>query len=330
MHIIVRADGSNKIGLGHLFRVATLARELLERSHQVTVVTATHEFAESILPASVEFQALSTPAATGEFVATLANLSHDVVVTDSDRLDARDHRAIARTATTYAPIVDDADTTYTADAIINGNIYAPDLNYEWAGSEPTWLLGTDYLLLRQAFQRFCQRDPPWRSPPERMLVTMGGVDKDNKTPRAVSALATFDLDVTVVVGPGFENESDIHETAAGQSDIEIVVDPDDFPARMFETDLGVCTLGTTVYEMMATRTPMVGVPDNDTPIADALDRRNAAIVVSREPTVEELESAVSELVADAGRRRHLREQYASWVTGQGPSNVADALEILGD
>jgi spore coat polysaccharide biosynthesis predicted glycosyltransferase SpsG len=158
---------------------------------------------------------------------------------------------------------------------------------------------------------------------------MGGVDKRNRTPTIVRAFSNLNLSVTAVCGPGYKNESEIR-SAAAEVDATVVINPDDLPELMFEADFAVATLGTTTYELMATKTPIIGIPDNETPMAEALRKRDAAIVLDREPGCSEIESAIGQMIHQEGFRRRLCEQYQTLVTGEGAENIAKELESLID
>jgi spore coat polysaccharide biosynthesis predicted glycosyltransferase SpsG len=178
--------------------------------------------------------------------------------------------------------------------------------------------------MREEFRELAEETPPWRDPPERALVTFGGSDVNNSTPDAVRAFDGFDLEIDVIIGPGFENENEIEEAATTtDAEFNLLRDPNDLPQRMFDADFAVSATGSTVYELLAMGTPTVGIPqsDNQTPVADSLG-----------DTILRLEGGsirgcISRLVQDATLRRKMRKKGRELVDARGTQRVRSALSV---
>jgi spore coat polysaccharide biosynthesis predicted glycosyltransferase SpsG len=215
---------------------------------------------------------------------------------------------------------------------VNGNLYAPALNYEVRENEPTWCLGPDYAPLREEISRFAEQEPPWRGQPERALVTMGGSDVANETPKAVRAFDGTDLRIDVVVGPGFSNEGEIREAADEvTADTRVVRDPQNLPELMFEADFAIGACGSTTYELLALGTPLVCSPvvDNQEQIAAVLSDRDLAHVVDEINRRRGFRRGVSRYLEDAELRHRRRTQGRETVDGRGTERVsAEVLSIV--
>jgi UDP-2,4-diacetamido-2,4,6-trideoxy-beta-L-altropyranose hydrolase len=333
MHVVIRADGGPRIGFGHLVRSSALADEFLSNGHRVTYATATPDAVDSICPASCTVLPLDGTDDPTQFVDWLESKMVDLVVTDSYDVDTAYQRAVKEIVPTLAVVLDDTRYMVCADVVINGNIYAPDLQYDWTGSAPRWCLGTRYALLRRAIVERATRSAPWRSPPARAIVTMGGSDVNDVTPVAMRAFEGTDVTVDVVVGPGFstENEAVIREQAGAiDASFDVHVDPDDLPELLFQADLAVSALGSTAYELLALQTPFVGAPqvDNQHPIADALRERDAALVLE-DPGIDasSFRTPLRRLLSDTTLRRSLRGRGRELVDGRGAERLY--RELLG-
>lgn len=340
VNVAIRADGGPEIGYGHLVRTGALAREFLQHGHAVTYVTDTPEPARSVVPSRAEVVGLdSTVAPGGSDRNALDSLARwirehrpDILVTDSYRTDTDAQRRLREHGLLFCLVTDDGGTV-CADVVVNGNLYAPELDYEWTHPKPVWCLGAQYLLLREEFAARSLDEIPWRDPPEHALVMMGGSDVQNTTPAVIRAFDTIDADLTVdvVVGPGFENEPAI-ETAARATDtaaVRIHREPENLAQLMQRADVAVSALGSTTYELLATATPTVGLvqADNQQPIGAALRQCDAALVLDSVTT--DIESAVGDalqcLVRNSTRRRNLRERARTLVDGKGTRRVYDEL-----
>lgn len=329
MYMAIRADGSHTIGLGHLYRSSIVAEEALKHGHAVTVVTQTPEAAREIMSAGVNIEPLPDEGELAAMTEWIAATDADVVVTDSNKINTTYQRQLSDTDAIVAVIVDDSRHQIHADIVFNGNLYAENLTYEWSGTEPEWCLGTEYLLLREPFRTYAAETQPFPETVSDVLVTMGGVDKENRTPTVLSALDTLEYDITAIIGPGFRNSKKIRDTASNlDCQVNVCEDPPNLPELFLNSDLAVCTLGTTTYELLATQTPIVGIPDNETPIDEALNAANAAIIVDRYPSVDEIEQAVEQVASEKKLRRSLWRAGKSVISGSGPQNVVEVVERM--
>lgn len=328
MHFAIRADGGPEIGYGHLVRTGALAEEMFERGHVVTVATTTPQSVREVYRDAVDVVALPARDNPAPFVSWLDSMTPDAVFTDAYPVDTEYQRAV-RERVPLAVLQDDARHAVCADLFVNGNLYAANLNYEFVGEEPIKCLGIEYLLLREPFQTLAAESHSFPSRVSNVLVTMGGVDKDNRTPTVLAGLDELGIKITAIIGPGFENEDEIRQIASHMNTaITILEDPDSLPALFLEADLSVCTLGTTAYEFLATQTPIIGIPDNQTPIDMALDTRDAAVVLPREPRPDDVNDAVSRVMSNIELRRSLWQAGSNLISGRGPANVLEAIEQL--
>jgi len=329
MHLTIRADGGPDIGYGHLIRTSALAEELLRRGHQVTYATTTSDHVAEVCPPAIETLQLPSRTDVSSLLDHLDQTDADAALLDSYLADENYQRTV-RDSVPLAVVSDDTRHPICADVLVNGNLYAPDLDYETLGNEPVWCLGPDYLLLRSAITQLAAREPPWREEPVRALITMGGSDMKNLTPTALRAFDGLDLRVDAIVGPGFsdEQEQEIQTVAENISaDVFITRDPEDLPERMFQADFAVCTASSTVYELLALGTPIVSIPvvDNQEPIATALRERDAATVLERGTDETAFRRAVDEYMIDDSLRWGRRERGRNLVDGMGTKRITTVI-----
>ena len=329
MHVTIRADGDGDIGYGHLVRTGAVADVLLERGHEVTYATTTPAQVRDSCPAGVETCELPAREDPAPFRRWLDGSTVDVVYADAYPVGT-DYQRTVREEYLLVIQVDDAREAVCADAVVNGNLYADDLEYEFVGEEPTWWLGPDYLPLRREIREFAAREPPWRDPPERAIVTFGGSDPSGLTPAAVRAFDGLGLRVDAVVGPGASAslEAEVREVAAEtDADVRVVRDPPDLVERMFEADLAVTACGSTTYELLALGTPMVAVPvvANQEPIGRSLRERALATVVDTPITSGELAQAIESLLDGPALRERYVGRGSEIVDGSGADRIANVL-----
>ena len=329
MHITIRADGGPEIGYGHLIRSNALTEELINRAHRVTIATTTPQTAREIFPETVEIAELPSRGDPEPFVEWLTANSPDAVFTDSYPVDTDYQRAI-RDRVPLAVLQDDDRHAVCADLFVNGNLYAPNLNYEFVGDEPELCLGTDYVLLRREIRERADDEPPWREQPERVVVMMGGSDIANLMPTVVRAFDGFDIHVDAIVGPGFSDTQEHSiQTAAEEVSAEVSVarDPTDLVDRMFQADFAVSTASSTTYELLALGTPMVSVPvaDNQEPIAAALQKRDIATIVNRTDAQQPLQTMIEEYMTDTKQRYERQQHERELVDSKGTERITECF-----
>lgn len=330
MHVAIRADGGPEIGFGHLVRTGSLAERCLEGGHGVTYLTTTEGPAEDVCPDGVEV--VGVPATTERSAVSdwIDRNDPDVVLADSYAVDEGYQRAVAAAARALAVVMDDDRFRIHADCLINGNVYADALDYEWTGEEPVWCLGTDYLLLRADIRRLAAEGPSFADPPRRALVTMGGSDVAGFTPAVVRAFDGVDVTVDVIVGPGFDDAGEIRR-AADRTDatVRLLETPEDLAERMHRADLAVSAAGSTVYELLALGTPTIAIPqaENQVPVAEALADRDAVVHLPADGEAA-LPRTIGALVEDGDHRRRLVRNGRALVDGRGTDRVYRAIAAL--
>lgn len=331
MHIAIVAEGGSDAGLGHLYRGSRLARSLLMRGHQVTGVTSSTDKMGQIFPSKINIVEL----VDGGWICELsewiesAGSSVDVIIVDKPSLPLEQQCDLHRLDPTTVFFFDTSQQPVCCDVVVNGHVYADEAEYKVVGEEPRWCTGGQYLILPEDVRKLAGQSIPWRDPPERALVLMGGSDPLNTTPTAIRAFQAIDINVTVVIGPGFDNES---ETRSAVEDIDTSVttvkDPSNLAELMFEADLAVTALGLTAYELMALQTPFVGLPQasDQQPKAKALKSEDCAIILDSEATAMEIGNAISRLVEEPETRKTYRARCQNIVPQDGTDQVCEVIE----
>lgn len=324
MRVAIRADGNTDIGYGHLFRSNTVATELKNSNVSITYLTKTPDQVRSICLDEADIIRIEN---RGELIESLKKFTPDGIYIDLPDAPVGLQQSL-RDEALLAVFLGSARSTLACDILVNGHFFAEDEVYEWIGEEPVWCLGPDYLPLRQPFPSLASRSKKCSQKPERGIILMGGSDPHNLTPTAMTAFEGLDMDIVVVVGPGNKQIEDIERTQDlldGSFDIQR--DPDDLPMKMFDADIAVSGFGTTAYELMATKTPFVGVTRTELERVGANKISNHVAI----PYVDSIEGGslltrkVRKLVLDYEQRQSLQSQFSEVIDGNGASRIANEL-----
>jgi UDP-2,4-diacetamido-2,4,6-trideoxy-beta-L-altropyranose hydrolase len=321
MKAVIVAEGSSSSGFGHVRRCLSLADVLAARGVAVAFsVWGDMRVSDLIRPEGYEVRASSEGAVSPGSVETMRP---DVIVADSYSLTSR-HLEALRGIAPLVVIDDLADRFFPADIVVNSSPHAPGLKYR-ALPGTRFLLGPEYAILWSEFAEFPTRRIEGKV--RRILVTMGGGDPLNLTPRAVRAIRSVlgDVQIDAVIGPFFEKGRGLPVEEA-----TLHIAPKSLCGLMAGTDLAVTGGGQTTYELAATGTPAVvmAVADNQVPQVTAWESLGVLQYVgdARIPsTLEKMGTGVHRLASDQEVRKAMSERGRKAVDGRGAERVADAV-----
>jgi UDP-2,4-diacetamido-2,4,6-trideoxy-beta-L-altropyranose hydrolase len=323
MKLAIRADGGPEKGLGHIVRSATVAKEFLKRDHEVYYLTSTPDAVKSWID-EVKVISIDKSKDNEETVKEVEKNSIDAVFVDYFGAKTEFQEAISQTEAKVAVRQNFQHTKVCCDLMVYGDIYAPDFEYEWTGDKPSFLLGPDYLLLREDFQEIAKKEKKWKENPERALIIMGGSDVNNSTPDIMRQLERFKGTIDVIIGPGFSNKVDIEKTAESlNGEYNLVENPDNLANLMFQADFAITSGGGTAYELLAAKTPFIVIPevDNQKLRSQSLEERKLAF---KSENAGEIEEELDQIL-DSEKRKELFNNIDGIIDGRGPERVYKAI-----
>ncbi len=222
--------------------------------------------------------------------AILEGLAPDWLIVDHYALNACWERAVLPQCTRLMVIDDLADRSHIADILLDQNLGRAEKDYEnLVPSSCRCLIGPRYALLRPEFAELREasldrRREPFE--PKRLLISLGGVDKDNVTGEVLEALKSCDLPadchITVIMGASAPWLDTVRAKASELPwHCDVVVNVTDMARRMTQADLAIGAAGSTSWERCCLGLPtlMVALADNQVAIAHHLDEARAAIYV---------------------------------------------------
>jgi len=360
MHIAFRVDASLQIGTGHVMRCLTLADVVRDQGAQCTFVCRPHEghlldlvvqrghkalalgqpqsnFGAPADPAHAAWLGASWTEDAEQTKQALGAQSVDWLVVDHYALDARWEEALRPQAKRIMVIDDLADRPHACDLLLDQNLGRTEADYGGLlKGNITTLVGPQYALLRSEFavlrtQSLARRqnNPELR----RLLVTMGGVDKDNATGQVLAALQSCslpaDLRVTVVMGPHAPWLAQV-QTQATQMPwpTEVLVGVNNMAQLMAESDLAIGAAGSTSWERCCLGLPSIQVvlAQNQEAIALALSHVGAALLLTSKPIEQTLPDLIS-TIASAEKLYTVSMAASGVIEGNGASLVCDFMKV---
>jgi len=368
MKVAFRADASLQIGTGHVMRCLTLADALAARSADCQFICRAHEgnlidfirgkgYVAHALPITHEVSTGSTasdPAASAPDLAhahwlgatqaqdaeacapILAAQRPDWLIVDHYALDARWERALAPHYRKLMVIDDLADRPHACDLLLDQTFGRDAADYRpLVPADCRLLCGSQYALLRPEFAALRPYSLQRRARPalRELLITMGGVDKDNATGQVLQALRTCplpaDCRITVVMGATAPWLEEVRMQAQDMPwPTQVLVGVSDMAQLMADSDLAIGAAGATSWERccLGLPTAMMVLAANQRHAARLLEQVNAVRMLDLAANLQKgLAEFINGIFTSETLLAQLRDSASKVTDGKGCEHVADWL-----
>lgn len=369
MIVTFRADASPQIGTGHVMRCLTLADALAASAAECQFICRAHQgnlidfirgkgYVVHALPISDEASAglgaqpldgsaadlahrhwlAATQTEDAEACAPILAIQHpDWLIVDHYALDASWERALAQHFGKLMVIDDLADRPHVCDLLLDQTFGREVADYRPLVPASCQLLcGSQYALLRPEFAALRPCGLQRRAQPalRELLITMGGIDKDNVTGQVLEALRTCplpaDCRITVVMGATAPWLYEVHQQVQGMPwPTRVLVGVSDMAQLMADSDLAIGAAGTTSWERCCLGMPtiMLVLADNQLKVAQGLEQAGAALLVTSGQSMEsQFAAMLATFVSSPEKLRQMGISAAGIVDGMGTSSVLTLLE----
>ena len=358
MAIAFRADASLQIGTGHVMRCLALADALRERDvqcsficrphaghlldlitqrgHQAWALSALQEGTSSNHGGTAHADWLGTDWAsdadeTRKVLTGIDAEPLDWLVVDHYALDQRWERALRSNARRIMVLDDLADRSHDCDLLLDQNLGRTAQDYAGLLSpNTTTLIGPQYALLRPEFAELRPQSLERRAQDpqlKHLLITMGGVDKDNVTGQVLDALQSCtlppDLRITVVMGP---HAPWLMQVQAKSTNLpwpaKVLVGVSNMAQLMAGSDLCIGAVGSTSWERCCLGLPTIQLvlAANHKEAALALTQTGVALSITASETLaDDLRTLMASI--DSQLMSTLAEQSAAICNGRGSNDV---------
>lgn len=339
---LIRADGSAKIGAGHLMRCLTIADELrkLVDRRQILFVCADQQSAELALKRGYQaFLLWSDPCdMESELPAwsriPVKNKGTSVIIVDSYHVTCRYLQELREYGS--VTLLDDmGEECFPVDRIINYNAFADPKQYEalYGDSETELILGSAYVPVRP---QFSEEGYKVRERAENLLITTGGGDVDNiagQILKHIQGKKTCEiLNYHLVTGnfnPHFEQIKALEKQSAH---VHVYHNVQDMAGLMRRCDLAVTAGGSTVYELAAIGVPFIcfSYAGNQEKITEYLSREGIALSAGAyhrnpEAVLEKIAEQTVSLAGDYNKRSGCYFRERKLIDGLGAARLAKLL-----
>lgn len=305
MNVVIRADASAVMGVGHIMRSLTLAEGLRVRDAAVQFVCRRHEGNLIGLIKQRNFSVVELAAPEGEYsfrddsahaqwigahwrddalqtIAAIETLGNHVdwLVVDHYGLDHKWESMMRSTARRVFVVDDLADRRHDCDVLLDQNL-VEDFQSRYLNKAPLrcrLMLGPRYALLSPLYLQMRQYLPPRDGKIRKILISFGGFDRHDL---AVVALRAFlqlgrpDIELDIVVSHYGRTANAVRAAAHGLQNVRVHIDAPTLAPLIATADLAIGAVGSTSWERLCLGLYAIAITtaENQIPLAVALHSR---------------------------------------------------------
>lgn len=368
MRVCFRADASLQIGSGHIMRCLTLADALAANGADCRFICRAHEgnliafiraksYLVHELPVVAQDNTVSLPGAEpasqpepvhahwlgatqaqdAEACAMLLSQQRaDWLIVDHYGIDARWQQALAPYYHRLMVIDDLADRQHLCHLLLDQTYGRQAEDYRpLVPADCQVLAGAHYALLRPEFAALRQYSLQRRATPamRRLLLNMGGVDKDNATGQVLQALRHTalppDCQITVVMGPTAPWLQQVAEQARTMPwPTQVLAGVSNMAQLMAESDLAIGAAGATTWERCCLGLPsvMMVLAENQRYAASILETSQAARMFDPETNLaRDLACFIHEIISSNDTLLQMSNCASEITDGLGAERVAGLI-----
>ncbi len=253
MKVKIFTEGGKAIGLGHLSRCSSLYDEVKIRGIAAEIIVN----GEIDNIKFLEDKVVTKANWLDERILSENLDKDDLVIVDSYLATKDLYETISNRVSKALYIDDNFRLDYPKGIIINPSVSIDSINYPNEMKERV-LFGEEYVILRSAF--LCEKYKNITQDVSKVLIMIGGTDHKNITMTILEAVSEkfTNIKFEVIVGQKNINEEQDFSKTRNVS-FHQNINADEMFNLMLECDFAITACGQTIYELIATKTPFIGI-----------------------------------------------------------------------
>ena len=328
--IFFRADGYQKIGIGHISRCLALA-DILRDRFKITFACQKRDGNVLNMVRNEDIELIELPI-ENDYEKDAENLKeylnkNTILVLDGYNFREA-YQLVVKPHCFKLVCIDDIHIYhFYADVIINHSEHAKYIEYSCEPYTKLYL-GGEYALLRKPFLEHASFERDFEKHIENILVCMGGADPGNQTLRILQALdlTKLDLTVNVVIGIANPNYNKISQWRGENKNSKLRINllsnlsASEMCEQFMQNDFLFTPGSTTAWEACCIGIPMIVglIADNQSGMAQILGERQAALNVGwyRENGIERIKNSFICLATDKNKLKEFVRHQKEIVDGK--------------
>jgi len=257
--IVLRVDGDSEIGLGHIYRMITLANRMTLNHDVLFLMNETKKL--GIEKVKEHNYPTITFRDKKELLKKIEKLNPDIVINDILDTDKEYILDLKTNGYFVVNFEDLGEGSEFANIVINAlyeKSYPPENHY----------YGYKYTCLRDEFFIFPQKQV--KKEVNNILITFGGTDPNNLTLRTLRSLEALNLKnvvITVILGLGYRKKEGLYNYVDALKREGFMIDVKEnvkiMAKEIYNADIAITSNGRTIYEVASIGTPCISISQNE-------------------------------------------------------------------
>ncbi len=336
--MIVRADATESMGIGHIMRCLSLARIWQNRIGPVVFIShcSSTSMEKKIKSLGIQYVEVASGISASEDQKIIASVVSRIhagwLILDGYHFIPEYHACI-ETIGCRLLVIDDYHHLpfYQADILVNPNINAADIDYKCT-QKTKLLLGRQYAILSKEFSD-SPRKKHCSGRVKNILITMGGADPENISGFVLNAfnhIEMFGLNIRVIIGPGFDSLEALRQLSGCiKFETELIENPEKMSKQMLWADIAISAAGSTCWELAYIGLPslLIVAADNQQLNADAFSKKKVFYNLGSYHglTKKMLKDHIEKLLLDKGLRERMFRIQQKFVDGKGADRLIEEM-----
>ena len=356
--VFFRTDASIQIGSGHVMRCLTLADYLNENGFKCEFICREHKgnlidyikikgFKVSVLPNISKSSDINLDYSSwlGESqdndakqcIKILGDSMPSWLIVDHYGIDYNWEKTIKKACQKLFCIDDLADKAHYCDGLLDQTFGRSQNDYKTLVPKGCDIFtGSDFALLRPEFLNFRKLSILRRSDGllKKILINLGGVDKDNNTLLILETLEQIDglnhINFSVVLGSSAPNVLSVSNACKGHRyNIDLLIGVENIAEVMTDSDLAIGAAGATSWERCCLGLPtiLLTLAENQKYISAVLSKQKIVLNISSIESIKsELPIYIKKCVANKNLLVNMTKSSIDLVDGMGAERVSSYLK----
>lgn len=244
-NILIRANSSSKIGLGHIKRDLVLATRFKEDN-----LSFACEELEGNINSQIQEEYkvhLLKSNDIEELIEVIKDKRIDLLVIDSYEITYDYEKEIKQRTSCSLMVLDDTYEKHCCDILLNHNLYAQEEKYkDLLPKNCEVRCGKKYTLIRDEFKH--HKNTEVKNQKAKVLICMGGVDEKNISLDIIKVLDSFDISIVILTSSSNKNIKLLQEYRSEK--VELIIDCRKMAELINEVDFAIVSPSVIVHELL--------------------------------------------------------------------------------
>ena len=332
--IVFRCDASPNIGLGHLIRCLTVAKEL-QSQHQIIFAAIKDDTNLYIKEAGFEIFSQEKDETEENFLKRLNYIMHpDIIVIDRKYQysieflnDFKQNNIKIIMIDNICEGLSECDEIIFPNAHLDKSIFKKYLSGKQINQVKT---GPEYVILRDEILALKGKINYSIHNPQNILVTTGGTDPEGVILKLIPWLKEMNLkaDIKILIGQAFKYKDELEK---------LIIDlPDNFKVLSYsleeflKADIVICTFGVSIYEMIYLQIPTICISHSRENAKSAKILKERYGIIEDMGFVENLNSqnlylVIKKLLENKTYSRKIVQKCNNFIDGKGAKRIGKII-----